>query len=128
MDFVAYGNPGIEGTHKTAFEITQHTSVVPKGDLVIGTRANFDPEALAALAQVSNKIRITLRTRGITETITGDSNKDYVPGPSIIVRKAGASPQTIITNADKSAGDLPRKLIRALQNPEEHLIVIIERA
>jgi hypothetical protein len=128
MQFVAYGHQLIEGTHKTTFEITQHTSVTPKGDCIIGTRAAFDPEALAALAQVSKKLEITLKTKSYSETITGEANNHFVPGPEIVIRKnAIVSPHTLVVKADKAAADLPRHFIEALKNPEEQVTVIIER-
>jgi hypothetical protein len=128
MEFLAYGHAGIEGTNKSALEITQLTNVIPKGDVVIGTRSNFDPAAVAALAQVSKKLKITLRAGRHTEVITGDCNPKYSPGQSLIVRKQGtATGQTLIMNADKAAADLSRALITQLKNPETHLIVLLER-
>lgn len=128
MEFVAYGHPGIEGTHKTVLELTQQAGVIPKGDRVIGTRAAFDPEALAALAQVSRKLRITLRTRNFTETVTGDANPSYEPGPDLIIRKDTMfSPGTLVFNADKAAADLPKHFLEALKDPKEHVTVVVER-
>lgn len=128
MQFTAYGHANIEGTHKTTLEFTQHASVTPKGDCIVGTRANFDPAALAALAQVSKKIKITLSAKTYTDVITGDVNPGFVPGPEAVIRKTGfASPRTLLINADKSAADLSRKLIAVLKNPEEALTVTVER-
>ncbi len=128
MQFNAYGNAGIEGTHKGILEFTQKTGVIPKGDSVIGTRADFEPEAVSALALVSKKLKITLKVRSYVETITGDSNASFMPGSDIIVRKGPQrSPSTLIVNADKSAGDLPKKIIELLKNPEERMIVTVER-
>ncbi len=128
MQFNAYGNAGIEGTHTSVLEFTQRTSVIPKGASVVGTRADFEPEALSALAMVSKKIRITLKVKGFTETITGEVNKSFLPGVDVIIRKgAQGSPGTLLINADKSASDLPRKMIELLKNPEERMIVTLER-
>lgn len=128
MQFVAYGHAHIEGTHKTTFELTQHTAVTPKGDCIIGTRANFDAAALAALAQVSKRIKITLKVRHHTEIIVGDSNAQFSPGPEVVIRKTDfLSPRTLILNADKAAADFSRQFMALLKNPEEHLDVTIER-
>jgi hypothetical protein len=128
MQFNAYGNAGIEGTHKGVLEFTQRTSVIPKGASVVGTRSDFDPEALAALAIVSKKIKMTLTVKGISETITGDVNKSFLPGSDVIIRKGPqSSPGTIIINSDKAASDLPKKMIEYLKNPEERMIVTVER-
>ncbi len=128
MQFVAYGHQLIEGTHKTTFEITQHTSVTPKGDCIIGTRAAFDPDALAALAQVSKKLKITLKTKSYTETIIGESNPAFSPGPEVVIRKTDfISPRTLVIKADKAAADLPRHFIEALKDPKESLTVTVER-
>ena len=128
MQFTAYGHANIEGTHKTTLEFTQHTSVTPKGDCIIGTRADFDAEAIAALAQVSKRLKITLQTRGSSVVIIGESNKNFVPSPEIVIRKTDfVSPRTLVLKADKAAADLPRPMIQTLKNPEEHLTVIVER-
>jgi len=128
MQFVAYGHQNILGTHKTTFEFTQHTSVTPKGDCIIGTRANFDPEALSALAQVSKKLKITLQTGQWTEEIIGEANKEFVPGPEVVIRKTDfISQRTLVINADRAAVDLPRHFIEALKDPKEPLTVTIER-
>jgi hypothetical protein len=128
MQFNAYGHAGIEGTHKGILEFTQKTGVIPKGDSVIGTRADFKPDDVSALAQVSKKLMVTLKVRSYTETITGECNTSYSPSSDIIVRKGPQrSPSTLIVNADKSATDLPKKMIELLKNPEERIIVILER-
>jgi hypothetical protein len=128
MQFNAYGHAGIEGTHKGVLELTQKTGVIPKGDCVIGTRSDFQPDAVSALAQVSKKLKITLQVKSYVETITGDCNMGFLPGSDIIIRKGPQrSPSTLIVNADKSAGDLSKKMIELLKSPEEHIVVIIER-
>ena len=128
MQFNAYGNAGIEGTHNGILEFTQRTSVIPKGESVIGTRADFEPEALSALAIVSKKIKITLKVRSFSETITGDVNKAFLPGSDVIIRKGPqCSPGTLLINADKSAADLSKRMIEHLKNPEERMIVTVER-
>lgn len=128
MQFVAYGHTGIEGTHKTLFELTQRTSVMPKGDCIIGTRANFDATALAALAQASQKLKMTLKVRNYTEVIIGDSNAQFSPGTDVVIRKTDfLSPQTLIINADKAAADFSRPFVALLKNPEEHIDVTVER-
>lgn len=128
MQFVAYGHQNIEGSHKTTLELTQHTSVTPKGDCIIGTRANFDPEALSALAQVSKKLKITLKVKDYTEEIIGEANKEFVPGPEVVIRKTDfISLRTLVIKADRAAVDLPRHFIQALKDPKEALTVTIER-
>jgi hypothetical protein len=128
MQFNAYGHAGIEGTHKGVLELTQKTGVIPKGDSVIGTRSDFQPDAVSALAQISKKLKITLKVKSYVETITGDCNMGFLPGNDIIIRKGPQmSPSTLIINADKSAGDLSKKMIELLKSPEEHIVVIIER-
>jgi hypothetical protein len=128
MQFMAYGHAGIEGTHLAMFEFTQHASVIPKGESVIGTRSDFDPEALAALVIVTKKIKMTLTAKTYTETIIGEANKEFMPGPEVIVRKGNnPSPHTLMLNADKAAADFSRKFIETLKNPETHLVVQVER-
>jgi hypothetical protein len=128
MQFTAYGHANIEGTHKTTFELTQHTAVTPKGDCIIGTRAGFDPAALAALAQVSKKLKMTLKARNYTEVIVGDSNPQFAPGAEVVVRKTDfVSSRTLMLNADKAAADFARPFVALLKNPEEHLDVTVER-
>ncbi|MEM4254526.1 MAG: DUF371 domain-containing protein [Candidatus Woesearchaeota archaeon] len=128
MEFIAYGHAGIEGSHKGILEFTQKTTVIPKGQSVVGTRANFDPEAISALAQVSKKLKLTIKVRNYTEEIIGDANQGFIPGSDIIVRKGPQrSPSTLLINADKSAGDLPKKMIELLKNPDEKIIVTMER-
>ena len=128
MQFFAYGHANIEGTHKTTFELTQHTSVTPKGDCIIGTRAAFDADALAGLAQVSKRLKITLKARSYSEIIVGESNRSYVAGPELVIRKTDfVSPRTLVINADKAASDFARNFVLALKDPKEQLTVTVER-
>ena len=56
MEFEAYGNINIEATNTSVIQLTQSTSIIPKGDRVIGSRAAFDPDGVAGLAQISKRL------------------------------------------------------------------------
>lgn len=129
MEFTCYGNAQIEGTNKHFFEIIQAASVIPKGDCVVGTRANYDAEAIKALLQVANKLRIILKTKDWEEVVNALPNKSFLPGPELVIRKTDqTTPGTIAINADKAAADFSKEFVEAIKKPEEQITVKIERA
>ncbi len=126
--FTSEGHPNVLGTHKNTLEITKENFLTKNGDCILGINADFD---FAKLRQFisgckTDFIRIELKTGSFSEKVSGKLNKDFSDEKSIVIRKSNfISERTLITESDKSAGDLPRELIRQMKKPDSCLKIII---
>ncbi len=56
----------------------------------------------------------------------GSSNLTFLHPKEMVVRKSAyASDRTVLVNADKAAVDIPRKMVRLMQDPEQLLEISI---
>ncbi len=121
----AYGHPNIKGTHRTTFEITTEEELTPRGDCIIGVKADKSAADLSSefkqLARKKNTVMIiVLKTNEHRDIVLASGHPDLIltDKRKIIVRKSTyIEPATIAVNANKSARDIDRKLIEKLRDP-----------
>ena len=121
----AYGHPNIKGTHRTTFEITTEEELTPRGDCIIGVKADKSAADLSnefkQLAQRKNTvIIIVLKADEYKDIVlaSGHQNLIIMDKQKIIVRKSTyIEPATIAVKANKAARDINRKLIEKLRDP-----------
>ncbi len=125
--FHAYGHPQVSATHPTTLEITTDRHVTSRGDCIVAVRATH------GLRDLPSKLKETLSEdngRAVLEIRIGPQKFQVVGRGSkgltfqhpreIVVRKSGfVSERTLLVNADKAAKDIPRSLVRSLQNPDQ---------
>lgn len=127
----ARGHPNIRATHRTTLEITKDKELTPRGDCIIGVRAN------KSVADLSLEFKEALRNPRsilIAELIVGDL-RDLVlaQGSSLlrhenrqkmILRKSEyIDDATLAVRANKAAHDLRRDLVDLLRDPEAVLLI-----
>jgi len=131
--FYAYGHPAILSTHPTTLEITASDSLTRRGDCVVAVRSSSTvrdlPEELKrVLSSSSGRGRIALRVGTFEFTVEGRGNPGltFSHETDLVVRKSGfISDRTLMIYADKSSIDIPREMVRMLQNPNNRVTVEI---
>jgi len=129
---VAYGHPNIKATHKTTFEVTKDTYLTPKGDCIIGIKAD------KALSDLSDKLKNALKRRDaivklklkvddIEDEVTAYGNPRLILSSKkdAVVRKSDyICERTLAIKADKAAVDIDRKLVEKLRRGKKLILEI----
>jgi hypothetical protein len=130
----AKGHKNIAATHLTTLEITKEVHLSRRGDCIIAVAADksladLSEEFKESLRKPGSKLTLTIETNEITAQINAyGSPKLTLKHPSdMVVRKSTyIDDRTLAINADKSAVDLPRKLVEKLRNPKQKARIILK--
>jgi hypothetical protein len=123
----ARGHPNIRSTHKTTLQFTKEKTLTERGDCIVAVAAtksakDLSPEFKRAAQHPKAKITIIIEADNIRETINaqGSPRLSFMHSTDLVVRKSGyVCGRTLAVQADKAAGDLSRKLVEKLRNPEQ---------
>ncbi|MCK2236636.1 MULTISPECIES: DUF371 domain-containing protein [unclassified Crossiella] len=108
----AHGHPEIRATHNKTWELTPDAELTARATCVLGVRAVAEGGPLAGPVQ----LRISVGEHSVLVRAVGNPN--WVPGgPAVIRRSSVRLPNTLATDADLSAADLPRDLAAQLTDP-----------
>lgn len=120
------GHRDIRAIHAKTLEFTTSTDITSRATCVVGVAA----EVLHAPPHgPAGPLRITLSAGGHSVTARALGNSAWRPGSSMVVRMSPERlPNTLATDADLAAADLPRELLHALTDPETVIDVRVERA
>jgi hypothetical protein len=121
-----YGHQNIRSLHAKTIEITKDEHLTPRGDCIIGVRAD---KACADLDQLlkhrlrSNssavKIEIIVGDESFLISGRGDERLSMLNAHDIVVRKTNfVCPRTMSVLCNKASSDMPRKLVKMLQDQE----------
>ncbi|MFQ5763130.1 MAG: DUF371 domain-containing protein [Candidatus Bathyarchaeia archaeon] len=122
----AQGHPLVKATHPTTLEVTKHAHLTPKGDCIIAVKATKAAVDLSdgfkkLAASPSSRITLTMQIEEFTQIIRGcgHPNLTFTHPTDLVARKSAYTcPRTMMIHADAAAADMPRKMVRLLQNPE----------
>ena len=128
----ARGHPNVRALHRTTFEVTRESHLTPRGDCIIGVRADkaardLNPELRLALRNPGARVLVILETPGSrdqveawgSEGITADDDR------RIIVRRSSyVEPATIAVRASKAARHLSRELVSELRQGTRLTVVV----
>jgi uncharacterized protein len=125
-EVVFYGHPNIRSTHNRTFEITKSSNLTPKGDCIIGVRADKAcsdlNQTLKQLLKEDNSIvKIEILVGNKLFQIKGHSSNGLLllNKHDIVVRKTSfICHRTMSVGCDKASSDIPRDTIQLLRNPE----------
>ncbi|MGC8910562.1 MAG: DUF371 domain-containing protein [Nitrososphaeria archaeon] len=129
-----YGHEHIRATHPTTFEITKENYVTPRGDCIIGinsSKACYDlpPEIKSKLKTDNVKVSLTIKVGEETFKVLarGSSKLLLIDKKSMVVRKSDyICPRTLAIKSTASAKDIPRSIIKLLQNKGSKGLMVIE--
>jgi hypothetical protein len=130
----ASGHPKIRATHKTTLEITKDSHVTERGDCIVAVNASkgsrdLSPEFRDLVRNNNAVIRLTMTVARQTETVTGrgDGRLTLDHLTDLVVRKSKyVCNRTLMVEADKSASNLGRDLVKALRDPQARIIMQVQ--
>lgn len=133
--FLAYGHPAVLSNHPTTIEITKESHLTPKGDCVVAINSSkglvdLPIDLKRTLSSKEGRARVTLTT-GTFQFVTegsGDPRLTFSHPKDLVIRKSGfISDRTLMIHADKAARDVPREMVRLLQDPKNSVAVQIAK-
>ena len=128
------GHKNILSLHKKTIEITQDSELTINGDCIVGTNSSLAcidlPEKFKKKVQNSNSdIIFTIRVEPYSFTIHGKGSEKLTlkHKNDIVLRKSAfVCSRTLAINCDMASDDIPRKMIKELQNQNTIGKMIIE--
>lgn len=133
---VAYGHQNITAKHRTTFEITREETVSPRGDCIIGVRADKSASTLNSkvrelLKNDSSYVFILLKCGNVYDLAVarGSSRLILESTKSLVVRRSEyIDGRTLAIRSNKAAYHIKRELVHRLRSGcrlEVFLIVAI---
>lgn len=127
-----YGHPNIRATHRSTLEFTKDPFCTPRGDCILGVKASKSVadlnEELKAEIKKGRKVWVRISCGSLTEELYGfgSSRLELTDLRSIVIRKSVfIDARTMLINANKSAGDMDRRLARKMMDPGSKALVEI---
>ncbi|HYX72147.1 MAG TPA: DUF371 domain-containing protein [Nitrososphaera sp.] len=125
-DVTFYGHPNVRSLHAKTIEITKDENLTPRGDCIIGVRANkacedLDEALKHRLKSNSAVVRIEIMVGDESFIITGmgDHRLSMLNPYDIVIRRTNfACPRTMSVQCDKASSEVPRKMVKILQDPD----------
>jgi hypothetical protein len=123
-EVIFYGHPNVQSLHAKTIEITTDDHLTLRGDCIIGIRADkacadLDEELKHKLRSNSAIVRIEVivGTESFHITGMGDSRLNLSSPHDIVIRKTNfACPRTMSVRSDKASLEVPRKMVKMLQD------------
>lgn len=125
-EVIFYGHPNIRSLHAKTIEITKDEHLTPRGDCIIGVKANkacadldesFKQRLKSNLSVI--KIEIMVGDGSFIISGRGDERLSMLNSNDIVIRKTNfVCPRTMSVLCDKASSDVPRKLVRILQDQQ----------
>lgn len=131
--FHAYGHPAILSTHPSTLEITTSRELTRRGDCIVAVKSsgavrNLPEDLKRALSSSSGRGKLALRVGPYEFTVEGrgDPRLTFLHDNDLVVRKSGfISDRTLMIHADKSSMDMPRDMVRLLQDANNRVTIEI---
>jgi hypothetical protein len=128
-----YGHPNVRSLHSKSIEITKDGYLTPKGDCIIGIKANkacTDLEESFRRGLKSNsaivKIEVIVEDESFIIKGIGDDRLSMLNPHDIVIRKTNfVCPRTMSVLCDRASSDIPRVLVGLLQHQEQKGILRI---
>ena len=128
-----YGHPNVRSLHSKSIEITKDGYLTPKGDCIIGIKANkactdLEESIRRGLKSSSAivKIEVIVGHESFNIKGRGDERLTMLNPQDIVIRRTNfVCPRTMSVLCDKASSDMPRELVRLLQNQEQKGILRI---
>jgi hypothetical protein len=124
----------VRANHTRTIEITTEPDLTIQGDCIVGVSAEYGckkiPDELKEkLRRSDTQIMITILVNDEKFEIMGKGHKDLkLENPhDIVIRKSNfLCPRTLAIECDKASDDMPREMIKKLQDPKTKGLFVIE--
>jgi uncharacterized protein len=121
-----YGHPNIRSLHAKTIEITKDEHLTPRGDCIIGVKADkacadLDQSVKHRLKSNSSlaKMELIVGDESFLVSGMGDERLSMLNAHDIVIRKTNfVCPRTMSVLCDQASSDIPRKLVKMLQDQE----------
>jgi hypothetical protein len=121
-----YGHPNVRSLHAKTVEITKEEHLTLRGDCIIGVRASkacadLDESLKRRLASGDSVVKIEIMVGSESFAISGmgDGRLTLQNHQDIVIRKTGfVCPRTMSVKCDMASSDMPRNMVRALQDKD----------
>lgn len=121
-----YGHPNVQSLHGKTIEITKDEHLTLRGDCIIGVRASkacadLDETLKRKLCSDRSVVKIEVMAGSESFIITGMGDKRLtLQNPhDIVIRKTNfVCPRTMSVRCDRASSDMPRKMVRMLQDKD----------
>ncbi|MCD6127859.1 MAG: DUF371 domain-containing protein [Methanomicrobia archaeon] len=125
----AYGDPNIRATHKTTIEITKDDHLTERGDCILGIRADRGLKDIKNFldSHKGKKLIVEFTVDDLSDRVTGylDPRLSFLDERDIVIRKSSyICKRTLMINADKSAAEIDRSIVRKLREGKELIVRI----
>jgi hypothetical protein len=129
-----HGHENVRSLHPKSIEITTDPNLTVNGDCIIGVGAScgclgIPEEMKTLLKKPQSVITCTILVGDLSFKITGKGSEKFtMTNPhDIVIRKSNFTcPRTLSIGCNTASDSIPRKMIKALQNPEANGIFRIE--
>jgi hypothetical protein len=130
---LAFGHENILATHPTTLMITKDKKLTKQGDCIIAIKADkavsdLSLEFKQKLCTPNTKLNVTIEVDDLIEQITayGSPELDLNNTTDMVIRKSNfTSDRTLAIKADKAANNLPREIIKKLENPNQQIKITL---
>jgi hypothetical protein len=120
-----FGHPNVQSLHTRTIEITKEKLLTLRGDCIIGVNAekscaDIDEAIKRRLVSGNSYVRIEIIVGNDVYMIcgSGDERLTLQNKHDIVIRKTNfACPRTLSVRCDKASSDIPRGMVKALQDP-----------
>lgn len=127
FSFMARGHPSVVSTHPTTLEITRDSHLTMRGDCIVAVGAEsglheFPSIMRRVLSTSAGRGRLTISAQDQSFTIEGKGSRGltFTHPTEMVVRKSGfVSDRTLMVHSDKAARDIPRRMVKLLQDPDQ---------
>lgn len=124
MRFTAYGHANMRAAHKLTLEFTKDTDLTPRGDCIIGIRADFRLEELRPLLG-NPRLKMAVMMGDEKKTLTFKPNPGFCSDHEIVIRLGTfLSDRTLGTDADLAARHF-HGWLQKLKDPNQKMDVEI---
>ncbi len=131
--FEARGHPSVLSSHPTTLEVTVDSHLTSRGNCIVAVGAecgllHLPPGLKQGLSSGTTRGRLTIRVRHYSFSVVGRGSPGltFTSPDEIVVRKSRfVSDRTLMIHANKAAIDIPRKMVKLLQDPAETVTVEI---
>lgn len=133
FSFTATGHPAILSLHPTTLEITKDPRVTGRGDCIVAANSTCGALDLPdyvkkVLSSDEGQGELTLTVRDLQFPVKGKgaSGLTFKNERDIVIRRSGfVSDRTLMVYANKASLDIPRRMVRLLQDPSQVVTVEI---
>ena len=128
------GHKNILSLHKKTIEITKDSELTINGDCIVGTNSGLAcidlPEKFKkSIQNPDTTITFTIVADEHSFSIHGEGSKKLTlkhPNDIVLRKSAFTCSRTIAIKCDKASDDIPRTMIKKLQNPKTNGKLVIE--